>query len=235
MLPIVILAGGLGTRLHPLTKTIPKSMVKINGIPFIEYQLKLLAKQACEEVILCVSYKSEVIQDFVGDGSRYGLLIKYSHDGSDQLGTGGAIIKALPLLGDNFIVLYGDSFLPTSLKTIAEAHLQGSKSATMAVFRNNNNYDASNVLFSNGNLKFYSKTKPNQLYTHIDYGITVFKKCIFKRYITEQSLDLADVCSELSAISDLAGFEVFERFYEVGSPSGIEDFSDFVRSIKYVI
>lgn len=235
MLPVAILAGGLGTRLYPLTKTIPKSMVKINGIPFIEYQLKLLAKQACEEVVLCVSYKSEVIQDFVGDGSRYGLSVKYSHDGSDQLGTGGAIIKALPLLGDNFIVLYGDSYLPTSLKIIAEAHLQGSKSATMAVFRNNNNYDTSNVLFSNGSLKFYSKTKPNQLYTHIDYGITVFKKSIFKRYIIEQSLDLADVCSELSAISDLAGFEVFERFYEVGSPSGVQDFSDFVRSIKYVI
>jgi MurNAc alpha-1-phosphate uridylyltransferase len=235
MLPVVILAGGFGTRLYPLTQSIPKSMVKINGIPFIDYQLKLLAKQACEEVILCVSYKSELIQDFVGDGSRYGLAVKYSHDGRDQLGTGGAIVKALPSLGENFIVLYGDSFLPTSLKTIAEAHLHGSKSATMAVFFNDNNYATSNVLFSNGVLKFYSKTKPNHLYTHIDYGVTVFKKSIFKRYAREQNLDLADICSELSATSDLAGYEVFERFYEVGSPTGIQDFLEFLRSTKHVI
>ena len=111
MFPVAILAGGLATRLHPLTEETPKALIEIYGRPFIEWQLKLLSREGIKKVVLCVAHKSEMIQAFVGDGRKYGVEIDYSFDGEVRLGTGGAIRKALPLLGDTFMVLYGDSYL----------------------------------------------------------------------------------------------------------------------------
>src|SRR5258708_1931944 len=112
MLPIAILAGGLATRLRPITETIPKALVEIAGEPFLAHQLHLLRANGYERVVMCVGYLGEMVRDFAGDGSQFGMQVEYSFDGEALLGTAGALRKALPLLADDFSVIYGDSYLP---------------------------------------------------------------------------------------------------------------------------
>src|ERR1044071_9702153 len=112
MLPIAILAGGLATRLRPMTETIPKALVEIAGEPFLAHQLRLLRAAGYERVVLCVGYLGKMVREFAGDGSAFGLYVEYSFDGPTLLGTAGAIVRALPLLGPRFSVIYGDSYLP---------------------------------------------------------------------------------------------------------------------------
>jgi MurNAc alpha-1-phosphate uridylyltransferase len=229
MLPVAILAGGLATRLRPLTETIPKALIEIYGIPFVDWQLKLLSQRGIEEVVFCIAYKSEMIQDFVGDGSKYGIKVTYSEDGPTLLGTGGAIRKALPHLGDSFMVLYGDSYLPIDYRAVETAFRSAGKPALMTVYRNNGAFDASNVIFAQGVLQGYAKGVQTREMTHIDYGLSIFKASIFEVYPDGSPIDLSDICMSLSMAGLLAGYEVKERFYEIGSLTGIRDFSEYIE------
>jgi NDP-sugar pyrophosphorylase family protein len=229
MLPVAILAGGLATRLRPITNTIPKSMIEICGEPFVHWQTKLLAEAGVEEIVYCVGYKSELIEGFLGDGSKYGVKIKYSYDGSKQLGTGGAVIKALPHLGNKFMILYGDSYLPIDYSKVEREYAESQKPALMTVYANNGKFDASNVDFSGGALRRYQKGIVSPEMTHIDYGLSCFKESIFSKYALGFPLDLAQVCTDLACQNQLAGYEVYERFYEIGSLQGILDFAEYVE------
>jgi NDP-sugar pyrophosphorylase family protein len=157
MFQVVILAGGLATRLRPVTNDIPKALVEVNKRPFVDWQLELLARNKISSVLFCVSYKSELIENYVGDGSKYGLKIKYSSDGDKRLGTGGAIRKALNVLEDNFIVLYGDSYLEVDYEKAQQAFLDSGKPVMMSVFRNQGKFDASNIKFTNLRIEEYKK------------------------------------------------------------------------------
>ena len=229
MLPVAILAGGLATRLRPLTETVPKSMIEICGHPFAHWQTKQLAKAGVSEIVYCVGYKSELIEGFLGDGSKYGLRIRYSHDGLKQLGTGGAIFKALPYLGNKFMVLYGDSYLPIDYSEIEKGYDDCKKPALMTVYANSGRFDASNVDFSGGILNRYQKGMNTREMTHIDYGLSCFDKSVFSEYALDLPLDLAQICTNLASNNQLAGYEVFERFYEIGSPQGILDFKAYIE------
>lgn len=229
MLEMAILAGGLATRLGSLTELVPKSLIEIQNRPFIDWQLQLLSRSGIEKVVICLGHKSEMIQDFVGDGSRYGINIVYSFDGPTQLGTGGAIRKALPLLSDEFMVMYGDSYLPTDFKAIEAAFRSIGKPALMTVFYNKGSFDVSNVLFVNGDLKKYSKADPMPDMSHIDYGVSTFKRSVFESYAQDAPIDLSNICQDLSYSGSLAGYEVRERFYEIGSLEGIDDFREYVE------
>ena len=229
MLSVAILAGGLATRVRPLTETIPKSMIEICGQPFVHWQMRQLAKAGVTEVIFCVAYKAEAIIDFLGDGSNYGMRVRYSHDGPNQLGTGGAIVKALPLLGKQFLVLYGDSFLPTDYSKIIKVYCESNKPALMTVYANHGRFDASNVDFTNGELRRYQKGINSPEMTHIDYGLTCFDESVFSKYSPAITLDLAEICTHLASQNLLAGFEVEERFYEIGSHKGIVDFTAYIE------
>jgi len=229
MLPIAILAGGLGSRLGSLTEGKPKALIEISGKPFVDWQLKLLSERGIKNVVFCVSYKSEMIQNHVGDGSKYGLEVAYSEDGPVQLGTGGAIAKALPLLGDTFMVLYGDSYLPIDYEDVATAFGSTQKPALMTVYRNENAHDASNVIFSLGELQKYAKGVQDPAMTHIDYGLSIFERSVFEHLPEGSPSDLADVCMELLTSGVLAGYEVNERFYEIGSLKGIEEFIEYIE------
>ena len=235
MLPLAILAGGLATRLHPLTETIPKSMIKISGYPFVHWQMKLLAQQGVSEVIFCVAHKSKMISDFVGDGSQYGLKVQYSYDGEEQLGTGGAIRKSLPLLGDKFMVLYGDSYLPIKFKLIENAFHDSGKPALMTVFLNEGKFDTSNVVFSNGDIKEYTKGKISQDIRYVDYGLSCYESKVFHSIEKHKPQDLGNICSELANQNLLAGYEVKDRFYEIGSFQGIEDFEKYMERNRNVV
>jgi NDP-sugar pyrophosphorylase family protein len=229
MLPVAILAGGLATRLRPLSENTPKALVEIHGEPFISHQLRLLSSRGIERAILCVGYRGEMIRDFVGDGRRYGLDVEYQFDGPALLGTAGAIQNALPLLGEAFFVLYGDSYLPCDYSQVEAAFHVAGKSALMTVFANQGQWDASNIEFAGGRILAYDKELRTDRMRHIDYGLGVFRKSALTRPHSASIRDLATVYQQLLADNDLAAFEVRERFYEIGSYAGIQELSAWLR------
>jgi NDP-sugar pyrophosphorylase family protein len=223
MLPVVILAGGFATRLMPITEKIPKALIKIAGKPFIYHQLQYLNREGIQKVVLCLGYLCEMIQDAVGDGSRFGLEVSYSYDGDFPLGTGGSIKKALPLLGDHFYVLYGDSFLPIHFKPIEDFYLKSKKPALMTILFNENKWDKSNVICKDGLILEYNKKQPKSAMKFIDYGLGILSKSLFDKYEKKVAFDLCDLYNFLSTENQLAGFEVYERFYEIGSHEGLKE------------
>jgi len=228
MLPVAILAGGLATRLRPITKTIPKSLIEIAGKPFIYHQLEYLRKQGVGSVVLCVGYLGEMIQDVVGDGSHWDMQVRYSFDGEIQLGTGGALRQALPLLGDRFFILYGDSYLPINFLKVQEAFVESKKLGLLTVLKNQNKWDKSNVELVEGKIIEYNKLLTRPEMHHIDYGLGMLKRSALDGYSNTQPFDLSNVYNELSLASQLAGHEVFERFFEIGSNQGIADTQSFL-------
>lgn len=228
MFPLVILAGGVATRLRPLTETIPKALLDVNGEPFIAHQLRLLRANDIERVIVCAGYLGEMIQDHVGDGARFGLQVAFSFDKPTLLGTAGAVKKALPLLGDAFFVLYGDTYLPCEYRAVQASFEAGGRLALMTVFRNENHWDKSNVELKDGRIVCYDKRHPTRQMRHIDYGLGVFSRAAFERVPSEQPYDLATLYQALLEQGQLAAHEVAQRFYEIGSYEGLEETRRFL-------
>lgn len=221
-LPVAILAGGLGTRLQSDFPGIPKALVSVAGKPFIFHQLVRLQKEGLDKVVLCLGHLGDAVQAIVGDGRQFGISVEYSFDGPKQLGTGGALRKALPKLGEAFFVLYGDSYVQCSFANV-EAVFKGSgKPALMTVFKNAGRFDRSNASFADGLVR-YNKRNPTPDMQHIDYGLSVLTADVMRQYDENHVLDLCDVLAALSDQSNLAGLEIRERFYEAGSPSGLQE------------
>jgi len=229
-IPVAILAGGLATRLRPITEKIPKSLVSVAGKPFLAHQLELLQSRGLRRAVLCVGYLGEMIQRDFGDGSAFGLRLDYSFDGPKPLGTGGAVKRALPLLGNEFFVLYGDSYLPVEYRPIAEFFRHSGKLGCMTVYRNEGRYDTSNVVFRDGEIAVYDKKNHPPEMRHIDYGLSLFKAPVFESYSANQPFDLAEVMGKLVREKQLAGYEVRERFYEIGSPTGLAELESLLQS-----
>jgi len=225
MLPVAILAGGLATRLGPLTGKRPKSLIPICGEPFVAHQLRLLRTNGLEHVILCVGHLGEMIERVVADGSAFGVKVEYSHDGAKLLGTAGAIRTALPKLGESFFVMYGDSYLACDYSAIEQEFSRSGKLGLMTVFRNDGQWDASNVEFENSRILAYSKKDRSSRMNFIDYGLGAFHAEAFAR---THASDLAGVYGELLKNGELAAAEVRERFYEIGSPAGLKEMTNFV-------
>lgn len=223
MLPVAILAGGLATRLHPITETIPKSLVEVAGVPFIVRQLAYLSQQGITEVVLCIGYLGEQVQALVSDGSSFGLNVTYSWDGPKLMGTGGALKQALPLLGEHFFVFYGDSYLPIDFRKVEESFLYSDKPALMTVLHNDDLWDKSNVLFRDGRIIKYNKRIRKPEMTYIDYGLGILSSDVLNDVPINEPFDLAEIYHNLSIHDNLAGYEVFERFYEIGSMKGLEE------------
>lgn len=223
MLPVAILAGGFATRLHPITETIPKSLVPVAGKPFIERQLNQLRDQGFSQAVLCVGHLGGLIRDAVGNGKDFGITISYSEDGPSLLGTAGALKKAVKLLGEEFFVLYGDSYLPIEFCSVQEAYHKSNEPALMTVIRNDNKWDKSNVLYVNDKIVEYNKRKSRPDMAHIDYGLAVVKATVFDQIPEDKASDLADVYHALSLEGQLAGFEVHERLFEMGSLGGLKE------------
>ena len=223
MLPVAILAGGMATRLRPITETIPKSLVDVAGKPFILHQLDYLRRQGLTRVVLCLGYLGKQVEDVVGDGAAYGLEVLYSLDGPRFLGTGGAIKQALPQLGQQFFVFYGDSYLPVDFQAVERDFLCSGKPTLMTVLRNADRWDKSNVEFDNGKIVEYNKGAPHHEMDHIDYGLGVLSSAVLANMPPNEPFDLADVYHDLSLRGELAGHEGFEGFYEIGSHKGLNE------------
>jgi NDP-sugar pyrophosphorylase family protein len=233
MLPIAILAGGLATRLRPVTETIPKALIEIAGEPFLGHQLRLLSRGGIRRAVLCVGYLGEQIREYAGDGSAFGLRVEYAFDGPQLLGTAGAIQRALPLLGDAFLVIYGDSYLPCDYAAAAQAFLDSGKLGLMTVYRNQGQWDSSNVEFSGGRILAYDKANRTPRMHYIDYGLGAFRREAFAprhgSSVPENvPLDLAAVYQSLLRQGELAAWESSQRFYEIGSPEGIRELTELL-------
>lgn len=227
-LPIAILAGGLATRLIPLSTKIPKSLIPVAGRPFIKWQLELLSKAGISSVVLCLGHKAAEIMEYVGSGDEFGMRIQYSVEDS-PLGTGGALKKAESLLGNTFGVLYGDSYLPIAYNEIFEAYARFQKLGLMTVFANRDKYEKSNVLLGENGTVLYSKRNPIPEMHFIDYGFSVLSRESLKYVPSSGFYDLADVLERLSKENQLGVFEVRNRFYQVGSFEGIVELEQFLK------
>jgi NDP-sugar pyrophosphorylase family protein len=227
--PLAILAGGLATRLRPTTEKIPKALINVAGQPFLAHQLRLLYQAGIRKVVLCLGYRGEMIQKEFGDGSSFGLELSYSFDGPELLGTGGALKKALPLLGERFFVLYGDSYLPIDYAAPARAFVASGKLGLMTVFRNEDRWDKSNVRFEDEVIKTYDKKQRTSQMQYIDYGLCVFRSSALSNWPPDKTFDLAEVYRDLIGRNELAGYEVRQRFYEVGSPEGLVELDAILR------
>jgi N-acetyl-alpha-D-muramate 1-phosphate uridylyltransferase len=229
-LPVAILAGGLATRLHPVTDQVPKALLPIAGRPFIYWQLGLLAQQGIDEVVLCVGHLGGQIQAAVGDGSGFGVTVRYSCDGDTLLGTGGALRRALPMLGGAFFVLYGDSYLRCSFTAVQAAYEASAALGLMTVLCNQDRWEKSNVRFREGRVAEYDKHSPRPGMRHIDYGLSILSKQALEGTPAHAAFDLADLYGELASRGALAALPVTERFYEVGSVAGIEATESYLTS-----
>jgi NDP-sugar pyrophosphorylase family protein len=222
-LPVAILAGGLATRLRPLTEKVPKVLLPVAGKAFLAHQLELLRQQGLTRVVLCLGHLGEMVEQQFGDGRDWDMELAYSFDGPTLLGTGGALRQALPKLGDAFFVLYGDSYLTTPFAPVAEFFERSGQPGLMTVYRNEGRYDTSNVVFRDGRILIYDKNARLPEMHHIDYGLSVFKAAAFEEWPAGEPFDLAEVMQRLVARGQLAGFEVPERFYDIGSPAGLAE------------
>jgi len=224
---IVVLCGGKATRLYPLTKKIPKSMIKISGKIFLEHQIDLLKKNGLSDIVLCVGYKAEQIKKYFGDGKNFGVEIKYSSDKKKLLGTGGALKKAENLLEDSFLVMYGDSYLPFNFQKAIKFFKKSNKLGLMTVFKNLNKYEPSNVEVEKNLVKSYSKKRKTKKMKYIDYGVIIFKKEALKFIPKNKVYNLSKLLQTLIKKKQLLTYPAEKRFYQIGSPEGLEEFKKY--------
>ena len=230
---VVVLMGGLGTRLKEYTRERPKSLVDVNGKPFFDYSLKLLTDAGFREFLFLIGYRAEMIEEYYGDGTSRGISIKYCYDGEELLGTGGAVRRAYKLLKDDFLLIYGDSFMDIDYEETVYRYFKGKESgerALMTVLKNNDMFDKSNVVMEDGRIVLYDKHDPVPEMNCIDYGVGMYDKTLFDRYEEGVGFDIADIQSRLSKEGKLTAHEVTKRFYEIGSPGALKEFSEYVIS-----
>jgi NDP-sugar pyrophosphorylase family protein len=228
--PVCILAGGLGTRLGELTRDMPKPLIEIAGEPFIWHQLRLLAAHGASEVVLCVGYLGEQIEASVG-AERFGLRIAYSHDGPELDGTLGAIRRALGLLGERFLVLYGDTYLRLDYAAAAIAWQRSGLPAMMAVLRNEGRWDVSNANYAKGRVLAYDKRMPRADMRWIDYGFSGLQRRALD-LAPAGTREVADLFHRLARNGLLYGFEVRKRFFEIGTPSALAETDAYLQGIS---
>ena len=172
----------------------------------------------------------EQIVDAVGDGSRFGVRVEYVFDGPKLLGTGGAIAAAADVLGSNFLMVYGDSYLECDYQDITQKHMSSGKKALMAVYENAGAWDTSNIELLNGEVVAHSKENPTSRMRHIDYGVGAFSKTVFDTVSTTQPTDLSEIYARLAQEGQLTAYQASSRFYEIGSELGISDLERHLKS-----
>jgi N-acetyl-alpha-D-muramate 1-phosphate uridylyltransferase len=225
MLPCLVLAGGIGSRMRPLTDTIPKALVSVAGRPFVDIQLEGLAAQGVTDVVLSIGYRGALLREHVGNGARFGVTVRYVDEGDLRLGTGGAVRLAVDSggVGEAFFVLYGDSYLSVDFTSVERAWRNSGHPALMTVLRNDNRWGPCNASYRAGQVTLYDKARPAPEMRWIDYGLLVLTSAVVREHIAaDTATDLAGLLRTLSVQGDLAGLPVTRRFYEVGSPAGVQ-------------
>jgi NDP-sugar pyrophosphorylase family protein len=236
----VILAGGLATRMRPVTETIPKALIPVAGVPFVDHQLAWMAAHGVTRVVLSIGYRGDMLRDHVGDGGRWGLAVQVVDEGPNLRGTAGALRLALDrgALDESFLVTYGDSFLPLDFAAVWRDFRRADAPALMTVFHNAGRWETSNVIYRAPWVVLYDKhhrTRPAADFDYVDYGLSAMRRSVIETLVpapttSDEKADLADLFHALSRRGELAGQEITERFYEIGSPQGLEDFERWMQA-----
>jgi NDP-sugar pyrophosphorylase family protein len=227
----VILAGGLATRLRPITERVPKSLIQIHDKPFLQYQLERLKDEGVTDIVLCVGYLGDRIVEYFGDGRKYGVNITYSNDGDHLLGTGGALKKAWKYLRKEFFLTYGDSYLFIDYPTVMSWFKKLDKQGLMVVYKNYDQYDKSNVSIEGNLVKSYSKTNKTKGMIYIDYGASILRRDVLNLVPEGAVCSLEELFAQLIEQQQLLAYEVKERFYQIGSVDGIEEFKQYISRL----
>jgi N-acetyl-alpha-D-muramate 1-phosphate uridylyltransferase len=220
----VILAGGLGTRLRPLTRDTPKSLVEIDGQPFLLHLIALLRESGIRRLVLLVGHLAEKVEDAVGGGDELGVSIRYSVDSPTLLGTGGALKRAEPLLDASFVVVYGDCYHRLDYRALLRSCSSRSHPATVVVNRRRQN--DGNVRVTNGLVTAHAKcdgSRPNRPYN--DEGVLVLRRSLLEAIPegARGSIEQLVLC-RLILRGELRAHPSPVRSYEVGSPAGLRRF-----------
>ncbi len=227
---IAIICGGLATRLGGLAKKIPKSMMDIQGKPFLEYQIEMLKKQNIKDIVLCVGHLSESIESYFEDGKKFGVDIKYSYDGDKKLGPMGAIKNAEELLKKEFFIMYGDSYVFVDFSKVYGFYKKNSKLVCMVVYKNENKYDKSNLIVENKRVVGHKDLDKKGEIKYIDYGTSLLNKKSLD-FITENSFcSTEEFFKKMILKNELSAYEVKKRFYHIGNPKALEEFRIFIKN-----
>lgn len=230
MLPTVcILAGGLGTRLGERVTDTPKPLLEVAGQPFLKHQLRLLSDNGARHVVLSVGYLGEQVEDRIGR-EAFEIRIDYSYDSPGLDGTLGAVRRALPLLPDRFLVLYGDTYLRFDYGAAASAWSESGRLGLMTVLRNDGRWDTSNVVFADGRVVTYDKESPTPEMQWIDYGLGGIDVHALE-LVADGERDISRLYRRLAELGELCGYEAHQRFYEIGSPEGLRETDEFLRCL----
>ena len=227
-----ILAGGLGTRLRPLTEKVPKAMVPVDGRPFLEYEVALLKEHGVDDLVLCLGYLGEQVEEHFGGGSKFGVKIRYSYDGEELLGPIGGLKRAEPFLGEEFFVTYGDAYLRMDYAGMMTALRLSGRLAAMAVYRNEGRFGRSDVVAKDGMVAAYDKKKALPGMNWVNFGVSAMKKEALAGVEEGRFCDEEAFYGSLLNRRELMAYETSERFYEIGSPEGLAEFRDFRRAQK---
>jgi len=232
---IVILAGGLATRLRPMTNDIPKSMIQVENKPFLQHQIELLRQNEVSDIVLCVGHLSHMIKDYFGDGKRFGVRIRYSDEGENLLGTGGALKKAEPLLEDEFFLMYGDSYLLLNYRSVESYYEKFERFCLLVVYKNYNLYDNSNVGIKDGLISVYDKNNPLGQLTYIDVGLSILRKGVLNQISSVTPSPLEELYQKIIAKKEMLAYVVNQRFYEIGSFQGLKEFENLIKGRKELV
>ncbi len=227
----VVLAGGLATRMHPMTLTTPKALLEVAGRPFVDWQVERLAACGFTNILFCVAFLADAIEQHLGDGKQFGVQVRYSREGEKLLGTAGAMRAALPLLEPTFLVTYGDSWLPFDYAAplkVLESH--NDCDGVMTVFRNNGKWDKSNVRTKGEWVLQYEKTGGAEQFDCIDYGAIALRRDVIAALPVGKPIGLDTIQHDLAKLGLLRAFSAQERFFEIGSPEGLIDLDKRLRS-----
>jgi NDP-sugar pyrophosphorylase family protein len=228
--PVCILAGGRGTRLGEWARDVPKPLLELAGEPFLIHQLRLLAAHGVREAVLCVGYRGEMIESRLGQ-ECCGVHIAYSYDGPGLDGTLGAIRRALALLPERFLVLYGDTYLRLDYAAANRAWCTSGLPALMVVLRNDGRWDTSNACYQEGRVVAYDKHSPAPEMSWIDYGLGGLAAGALDR-VGESESELAVLYRALARRQELCGYAATERFYEIGTPGALEETEAFLEAAR---
>jgi len=225
----VVLAGGLGTRLRPLTETIPKALIPVAGRPFIEYQIEQFRRHGVTDLVICVGHLGHLIEDHLGDGRRFDVSIRYGHERGELLGTAGAIKNVEHLLDDAFFATYGDSYTVVAFERIMAYFSSRDRLGLMVVLKNEDRWDRSNIVVEGEFVHIYDKQLLHPGMRYIDFGVSLFRREAFREVPAGVPVDLNDVNQRLIAEQQLLAYETRDRFYEIGSVAGLREFETLMR------
>ena len=224
-----VLVGGLGTRLGALTRTVPKPMLLVNGKPFLEHEIGLLKRSGIDDLVLCVGHLGEKVEGHFGDGSKWGVRVRYSYDGPKLMGPAGALKRAEPLLEDRFFVTYGDAYLRADYRKLMKALVESGKLGAMAVYENHDRFGKSDVVVEAGQVVRYDK-KGGEGMDWVNFGVSALTRRALAFIPAGKACGEEEFYGELIKRHELLAFPVDERFYEIGSPSSLEEFARFISS-----